>query len=893
MQEFEKLISFGFYSAIKEQIEKKEEILRLEGEIKLQKENFISEMSHPFRYYGRLLRARIKEKYGVTLFSKSHKEEQQKYKWQSGRSGELYRLWSSPRSGFSTTEIKNLLCSEEDVPEIATIEETIDVIIPIYNGVEHLRRLLPVMFKNTTQPHRFIFIDDCSPDPETKKFLISQIEGRKDCILIQNEKNLGFPGTVNHAAQYVTSPFFVILNTDVLVPQGWLERIITPFIKDPKVCTTTPFTNGGVFYSFPNFGADHKFRDIYSFVEWDKLFQRIRVKDLHELEFINGTGFCMGVRKKCWDKLGSLDAEAFGRGYGEETDLCLRYLDSGWKNVLVPNLFVYHNHGGTFPSEEKKALTETHLKIVQKRWQKYLELLKYYVAYDPWASYRLAVLLEAYKGKTDCLMVDLDDNTGGACAFRMQQEQKMLKEGKKVITLLYSRDMPTQWTLTFVNEDGRAAFALKDWEQAVEWIQEISPDEIKVNNLAFNRDVFKVLDFFEGNINKVILPYDDKSIPSPIITAQTPIEFSTNIHSTELIGLTFAFATYKRVNHVKIKVSLFDENNNEVFKKDIDTTKLLDNANYSFGVEINNMQDCVIKKIRISSDATDTSKSVSVYLNNGIPCYSYVKKIRSEAFKIPRAYCFHDFFSCCPSFFLLNKDNMFCNYKNCQECLPSNPQKILPYNDIISWREKWGKFIDKCIRLRFFSENTYNLVSRVYDIPKEKVIIKGHDPLVEFNERYTPPTKDVPLNIGVIGAWFASKGSKQVMELAQLLHYVNPDARIHFYGNSNAQEEDLLKQLLSNIEWKGRYKIKDLPKILSKDKISVIFFASVYPETYSFVTQECIDIGVPIVCFNIGASGDRVKAYEKGYIVEDFSPVAVYKMILKAREDQIAKLENS
>ncbi|MFX7853894.1 hypothetical protein ABTK08_20295, partial [Acinetobacter baumannii] len=37
-----------------------------------------------------------------------------------------------------------------------------------------------------------------------------------------------------------------------------------------------------------------------------------------------------------------LDAEAFGKGYGEENDWCLRAIKAGFVNLLAEDVFVYH-----------------------------------------------------------------------------------------------------------------------------------------------------------------------------------------------------------------------------------------------------------------------------------------------------------------------------------------------------------------------------------------------------------------------------------------------------------------------------------------------------------------------------------------------------------------------
>lgn len=72
-----------------------------------------------------------------------------------------------------------------------------------------------------------------------------------------------------------------------------------------------------------------------------------------------GVGFCMGMNLKAIQEVGLLDEENFGKGYGEENDWCQRAIAAGYENVHVDNLFVYHKHGGSFPSEEKQRLLKS------------------------------------------------------------------------------------------------------------------------------------------------------------------------------------------------------------------------------------------------------------------------------------------------------------------------------------------------------------------------------------------------------------------------------------------------------------------------------------------------------------------------------------------------------
>ena len=71
-------------------------------------------------------------------------------------------------------------------------------------------------------------------------------------------------------------------------------------------------------------------------------------------------------------------------------------------------------------------------------------------------------------------------------------------------------------------------------------------------------------------------------------------------------------------------------------------------------------------------------------------------------------------------------------------------------------------------------------------------------------------------------------------------------------------------------------------------KISLCFFPSIWPETFSFVIQELMAMKAPIVAFNIGAPSERLKNYQMSQIVNDInsksalnSIILLNKMIIK------------
>ena len=80
---------------------------------------------------------------------------------------------------------------------------------------------------------------------------------------------------------------------------------------------------------------------------------------------------------------------------------------------------------------------------------------------------------------------------------------------------------------------------------------------------------------------------------------------------------------------------------------------------------------------------------------------------------------------------------------------------------------------------------------------------------------------------------------------------------------------------------KRKYKHENLVEIVEKYDIDIFIIPSIWPETFSYTTEEIILMQKPIICFNLGAQAERVSKYDKGYIAEDISAKAIYEKLLE------------
>ena len=299
----------------------------------------------------------------------------------------------------------------DPAPAIPALPEPVSVIVPIHNGAEHLRRLLASLLTNTDASHRIVLANDGSTDPAVGPILAQTAARHGNVTVVENPGNLGFIATVN-AAMTATRGHVAILNSDTEVPAGWLERLLQPIFSESGIASTSPFSNAAAIFSFPIPNVDHQLPDGLAVGEIDDAFARL-VPMSDDVRSAPATmGFCMGINRAAWDACGGFDEATFGRGYCEETDWSLRVAAAGWRSVLVPNLFVYHVHGGTFASAERKRLLEMNYRTLHRRWPGYCRQMVVFRRRDPWARHRAAAFLALAAGGHADVAVGVPDRDG-------------------------------------------------------------------------------------------------------------------------------------------------------------------------------------------------------------------------------------------------------------------------------------------------------------------------------------------------------------------------------------------------------------------------------------------------------------------------------------------------
>ncbi len=222
---------------------------------------------------------------------------------------------------------------------------SVAVVILNYNGKSYLEQFLPVLIDAT--PTASIVVADNASSDGSIAFLQ---EHYPDLTLIELEQNYGFAGGYNQALEKIEADYFVLLNSDVEVSEGWLQPMVDFLNDNPKYAACQPKIldfNKRDFFEYA--GAAGGFLDLLGYP-----FCRGRIFDTLEkdtgqydspVDIHWASGACLFIRSKTFFEAGGFDPDFFA--HMEEIDLCWRIQSMGHKIKSIPSSVVFHVGGGT------------------------------------------------------------------------------------------------------------------------------------------------------------------------------------------------------------------------------------------------------------------------------------------------------------------------------------------------------------------------------------------------------------------------------------------------------------------------------------------------------------------------------------------------------------------
>ena len=200
-------------------------------------------------------------------------------------------------------------------------------VIPVYNRPEEIRELLEsLMVQDYPESFEVVIVEDGST--EDSKLVIEDFIEQLNISYYQKQ-NTGPGDTRNYGMKVAKGNYFIILDSDCLLPPHYLAEVESELKKDFVHCF------GGADAAHPSFSEVQK--AINYAMTSPMTTGGIRGNKMSVGKF-QPRSFNMGISKEAFQK-----TQGFGNIHpGEDPDLTFRIWKAGYQTRLFPNAFVYH-----------------------------------------------------------------------------------------------------------------------------------------------------------------------------------------------------------------------------------------------------------------------------------------------------------------------------------------------------------------------------------------------------------------------------------------------------------------------------------------------------------------------------------------------------------------------
>jgi N-acetylglucosaminyl-diphospho-decaprenol L-rhamnosyltransferase len=256
------------------------------------------------------------------------------------------------------------------------------IAINSYKNPELLKLCLDSIKKNVKKLDYEIIVADSETEEGTEMMMR---EDYPEIKFFPFKENVGFQAMLNKGIEASASDYILFLNSDILVTENSVEKLLDFIKKNPEVGIAAPqllnfnqtFQDSCFRFYKPitivyrrtflkNFNFAKKHLDWFLMKDYDH-------QKPKEVDWVMGSA--MLVSKKAIEKVGKMDPRFFL--YMEDVDWCRRFWEKGYKVIYYPYSRMLHYHGkgsakgGFFYSLFLNKLTWIHIVSAIKYFKKY------------------------------------------------------------------------------------------------------------------------------------------------------------------------------------------------------------------------------------------------------------------------------------------------------------------------------------------------------------------------------------------------------------------------------------------------------------------------------------------------------------------------------------------
>ncbi len=357
--------------------------------------------------------------------------------------------------GGARLVLGEIAAPEPDSPGGARTPPPACAIVPVYNGLSDLEACLASLLPQLAPGRmRALVIDDASPDPAVTTYLDAlAAEARPGLTVLRNRENLGFIGTVNAGfALLEPGEDCILVNADTVLAPRALEKLAAACHRRPGIASATPLSNNATILGFP--GMPEAQGPLLGLPP-AAIDAALEAASPAPVTIPTGIGFCLYLNRQALDEVGAFSPE-WGRGYCEEVDWCLKARDLGWIHVAATDTYVEHEGSASFGKGERLAILEQNHARLVALYPEYQDEVDAFLAADPLAPLRLAVLGQLLAARLRRLTLHIGHGLGGGATRYVDQIRGLARAPDHEIGYL----APVRGGLSLTLDTARAAVTL-------------------------------------------------------------------------------------------------------------------------------------------------------------------------------------------------------------------------------------------------------------------------------------------------------------------------------------------------------------------------------------------------------------------------------------------------
>lgn len=262
------------------------------------------------------------------------------------------------------TELKAFLDSERKLVFSRSAEPDVSIIVVLFNQAPLTFGCLSSVAREVYTPYELIVVDNGSTDATSR--VLDRLEGAD---VIRNPTNLFFSPAVKQGAERARAKYILLLNNDAILQEGAVEYAL----KTLESAEDIGAVGGRILLS-------EKVLQEAGNIAWRngscRGYGRGENPEKPEFMFQRDVDYCSGafllLRHDLFRKLDYFD-ESFLPAYYEETDLCMRLREAGYRIVYDPRVQVLHREFGSLSSKKAIALQQKNRDIFFHKHKQQLE----------------------------------------------------------------------------------------------------------------------------------------------------------------------------------------------------------------------------------------------------------------------------------------------------------------------------------------------------------------------------------------------------------------------------------------------------------------------------------------------------------------------------------------